>query len=380
MKWLYGMLIVGLTPTLFGLLSKKDNPILDEKNTLKYVSPQLKSKIQVALKQPFSMLHIGDSHIQIGGISKGMIDYLNQYQQETQSTIHFPCDIFSDLHNTDYQIHTSGGNWQGSTLTNESDKTKIGLAGRNFSLSSETGKIKIRVKNNNKTIENISILHEGNEIDFHCRHATRTTIQLSTNLFKTSFMFDKKRKKTNIKIKLQNGKTMLGYGILINENETKNTYYNAGISGVKYLDFFKTQEFFEQLKWLQPTFIFLTLGTNDSYSPLIDTTIFANDLNLFLHKLKKVSPNSILIGMTAPDTYYMNQAPKHLQFINESIHTIFKQQEVLLWDWHEIMGGKNAIHTWNQFSLVSSDLLHFNQKGYELIGKSFVNSLLLLQN
>lgn len=380
MKWVYGMLVLGIIPVLFSLFSKQEQAILEENNHFKNVTPSLKSKVQAALNQPFSFFHIGDSHIQIGGISKGIINYFTTYQKPIQADLHFPTDIFQDLYNADYIISTSGGNWQGTTLTNEINKEIIGIHGRNFSFAGINGKISIATKNKTRTIQTIAILHQDKEVEFECKHAQKTIIQLHENLYKTTFIFEKTRKKTNIKLKSNSEKLVVSYGILINQDQAQNTYYNAGISGVKYLDFFKTKEFFKQLEWIQPTFLCLTLGTNDSYAPIIDTNTFENDLNLFIAKIKKASPNTILLGMTTPDTYYMNQAPKYLEFINKTIRSVFTKQEVLLWDWYEIMGGQGSIKVWDKLGLVSPDLLHFNQKGYELIGKSFANALLSLQN
>jgi lysophospholipase L1-like esterase len=380
MKWVYGALIIGVIPVLSSLLSKQEQAILEEINSFKNATPFLKSKVQAALNQPFSFFHLGDSHVQIGGISKGIINYLTTYQKPIQADLHFPTDIFQELYNADYIISTSGGNWQGTTLTNETNKEIIGMHGRNFSFVGKEGKISFTTKNKTQTIQTIAILHQDKELEFQYKHAQTTIIQLHEKLYKTTFIFEKPRKKAIIKLKPSSEKLVISYGILINQDQAQNTYYNAGVSGVKYLDFFKTKEFFKQLEWVQPTFLCLTLGTNDSYAPIIDTNTFENDLNLFITKIKKASPNTILFGMTTPDTYYMNQAPKQLLFINKTIRSVFSKQEVLLWDWYEIMGGQGSIKVWDQLGLVSPDLLHFNQKGYELIGKSFANALLSLQN
>lgn len=380
MKWIYGILIVGIISSLSGVFLKNEKTVLEEINYLKNVSPTIKLKVKLALKQSFTFLHVGDSHIQIGGFSKGFLDWLNQQQVAIPSIIHFPTTIFGDLHTPDFEIYTSGGTWQGTTLTNETNKELIGLSGRNFSFYGEHGTIEIKSKNKLKLIDKIALLHEKKEINFTCKHATINTTKINEQFYKTSFDFTKKQKKIKLKMNLPSGKIFKCYGILINEDPTKNNYYNAGVSGVKYLDFFKTKEFFKQLEWIQPTFLCLTLGTNDSYAPIIDTNTFENDLNLFITKIKKASPNTILLGMTTPDTYYMNQAPKYLEFINKTIRSVFTKQEVLLWDWYEIMGGDGAIQTWNKEKLVAPDLLHFNDKGYQLIGKSFAKAFLALQN
>lgn len=380
MKWVYGMLILGIIPVLFSLFSKEEQAILEEINRFKNVTPALKSKVQAALNQPFSFFHIGDSHIQIGGISKGIINYFTTYQMPIQADLHFPTDIFQDLYNADYKISASGGDWQGTTLTNETNKEVIGVHGRNFSFYGEHGTIGFNSKNKLKLIDKIVVLHEKNEVNFTCKHANVKTTKINEQLYHTSFEFTKKQKKIKLKFNLKIGKTFNCYGILIQNDSTKNNYYNAGISGVKYLDFFKTETLFSQLEWLQPTFLCLTLGTNDSYSPIIDTATFEKDLNIFITKLRKASPNTILMGMTTPDTYYMNQAPKYLEFVNKTIRSVFAKQEVLLWDWYEIMGGQGSIKVWDQLGLVSPDLLHFNDIAYQLIGKSFANALLSLQN
>ena len=40
------------------------------------------------------------------------------------------------------------------------------------------------------------------------------------------------------------------------------------------------------------------------------------------------------------------------------------------------MGGNSSILKWKELNLVDEDLLHFNYKGYELIGESFAKALI----
>jgi lysophospholipase L1-like esterase len=373
-KFLFSLVVLGFMPLIFSLLSK-ENPMNEGKNVIQFQTEQYKTilkKLKGNFEEKIKILHIGDSHIQIGGISKGILSVLNSNQINIQSTLFFPTSVFSDFINPDFEIKTKG-NWQGITLTNAPEKDKIGFSGRKFMLLDNSGSINIKAKNLN-LINQITVYHQDDSLFVEAKNTEIFSEKLNENIFKTTIQYKKNKHEVTLKINqdINNGSAF--YGFTINENSKSNNYYNAGVSGVKYLDFFKNDLLFSQIDVLKPNLILLSLGTNDSYFKLLDITSFKNELFNFFKKLK--SSHTELIVMSVPDTYYNKEKATHLIFINESLKEICLKNDIPFWDWNEIMGGNSSILKWKELNLVDEDLLHFNNKGYELIGESFAKALI----
>ena len=373
-KFFFFLLVLGFIPFIFSLLSK-ENPMNEENNVIQFQNEYFNTileKLKGNLGEKIKILHLGDSHVQIGGISKGILSVLNSNQIPIQSTLFFPTTVFSDFINPDFDLKTKG-NWQGITLTNAHEKDKIGFSGRKFMLVDQTGSIKIKAKNSN-FINQIVVYHQNDSLLVEAKNSEIFSEKLNENLFKTTIQYKKNKRKVTLKINQDINNSSEFYGFTINENSKSNNYFNAGVSGVKYLDFFKNDLLFSQIDLLNPNLILLTLGTNDSYFKLLDTTSFKNELIHFYKKLK--FSQTELIVMSVPDTYYNKEKATHLIFINETIKEICFKNDIPFWDWNEIMGGNSSILKWKELNLVDEDLLHFNYKGYELIGESFAKALI----
>ena len=360
------LIIMGIFSFLTSAMEEK-NPIRNDLNKLENRNTECNNKI-LGLKDStkFSIFHIGDSHVQIGGISEGILQTLKKQNLSSQSVLYFPNTIFTDLHYANITIKTEG-NWSGENIRNSLQKTNLGFAGRNFKLE---GNGSIHFKQKKEKITNISFYHSNELLSLK---ENSTTCKLGENFFKTTINYKSCRKKRKV---LFTNSTGVIYGICVNERNDLRSYYNLGVSGARFYDYFQSNLFEKQIAALKPSLILFTLGTNDSYFAELDTTRFAKQLDDFLLKIKTASPSSEIILFTTPSTFYEKRKVTNTEFVNTCIKNCCQKMQLPYWDWYEIMGGKNSILIWEENKLVDPDLLHFSFKGYELIGEAFTKALL----
>ena len=86
------------------------------------------------------------------------------------------------------------------------------------------------------------------------------------------------------------------------------------------------------------------------------------------------------IFQTQNNNYQNDNNNKRIRFIRKNIIHACNEQQVNLWDFHNIMGGENSMKEWYKMGLTGEDKLHFKKLGYEiqgeLIAKAFIDLIL----
>jgi lysophospholipase L1-like esterase len=362
---------------LFSFSIKQDelDSDLDLRNKLEFVSANMETILfKLKNKEKIDIFHIGDSHVQIGEFSKGILQGFESEKILVQKAWFFPSLIFTEIHSNPELIKVKG-KFTAENIRNN-PHLLAGITGRNFSSSEKQFNFKFRFS---KKITSLQILHENFETySIQSSKAAKITQAENKGIQVDTVVFDKKSNVFKLKYKTENfeKKDFYGFKALESGKEHLSSYSNCGVSGAKFSDFYHALRIYEQIELLKPHLIVMTLGTNDSYFKDWDKSTFSRQLVTFIRKIKEISPNTGIIIMSAPDTFYQNQKPIHLNQLNETINTICKQEQVALWDWNKIMGGENSIHFWAQKKMVDADLLHFNSTGYSFFGKLFAQALL----
>lgn len=155
-----------------------------------------------------------------------------------------------------------------------------------------------------------------------------------------------------------------------------------GINGaqINYWNRWQATAWQNELAFLRPHLIILEYGTNEAHSG-IDIDNMINDYNRLIAQIRKASPNSAIMLMTAPDSLKNNQGqcgtrPTNLNAIQQAQRQIAQTQHTLLWDWASYMGGNCSMISWINQGLAAKDGVHFSHAGYQKIGIAMANDIL----
>ncbi len=137
--------------------------------------------------------------------------------------------------------------------------------------------------------------------------------------------------------------------------------------------------FVEHLRALNPDVVILDYGTNDY---LYDDDIkleLRTEINLSIAKIKAAAPGATIILPTVQDLFRKGRHRESGDDFAELIHSIAKENNCVVYDWFWISGGNYSIKTWEKFGLAQADLVHLTRPGYELKGQflseAFVKSI-----
>ena len=335
-------------------------------------------KLKEGGNNPFSIVHIGDSHIEIGQFSGEIKHQLEDIYGQGEEGWMFPYQLFNSQSIKHFPMDTSG-TWKRATIKEPNDAFPLGMTGLGCYLVSDQGVFHFTKSTHYGSISSISFLHYYNNqsLSISTAKAQISTQVISKHTAISTLYFSEPME--DVSLTFNNTSKILLYALKINAISKPGIVYNKfGVAGSTLDQFINnTPLFMEQMTYLKPNMLLISLGTNDSYIDTLNETRILNQLALFIQQIHIASKNTSIIFTTAPDTKYQNKRPQRLTEINRIIRkTVSANPSIALWDLHEIMGGDNSVDSWNRKHLLNNDILHFTPKGYKLQGQLFMKAFL----
>jgi lysophospholipase L1-like esterase len=326
--------------------------------------------------ETFSIMHVGDSHIEIGQFSGEIKKQLIDTYGKGEIGWEFPYQLFNPQSMKVFPIDTIG-NWKRASIKQGKTSIPLGVTGLAFYLDNKSGELRFNKRMKDDPISKIEFLHYMNENNFtlKCVGANIVTRKVSEHTGVTTLTFDNPMEKVSVKFN-ENSNPII-YALKINANSTRGiTYHKFGVAGSTLDQFLNNTILFqEQLAYINPSLLIISLGTNDSYIDSLNVPRISKQLTSFVDQIHKNAPKTSIIFTTAPDTKYQNRRPQRINEINSIIRNQVKvDPSLVLWDLNHIMGGDNSMEEWCKRMYVNSDSLHFNPRGYRLQGELFMHA------
>ncbi len=158
-----------------------------------------------------------------------------------------------------------------------------------------------------------------------------------------------------------------------------------GINGaqINYWNRWQSSAWQNELASLRPHLIVLEYGTNEAQSGT-DSATMSSTYNRLIADIRKASPNSAIMIVTAPDSLKSSAGqcgtrPSTLNDIQAAQRQIAQSNRTLLWDWASYMGGNCSMKSWMNQGLAAKDGVHFTHAGYQKIGFAMADDILSLK-
>jgi lysophospholipase L1-like esterase len=166
-------------------------------------------------------------------------------------------------------------------------------------------------------------------------------------------------------------------GILLDSGDDGIIYNSVGVNGADVRSFLRCNLFNDELQYLAPDLVIISLGTNDCYSEKWDSTVFERNLTDFAINIKARLPETAIIFTTPPD-HYRKRRHNNTDVLT-AINVIFrvaKNQNAGVWDLFTVMGGLESVSVWLDTGLAVRDRIHFNKEGYILQGNLLFEAIM----
>lgn len=327
-----------------------------------------------------TIVHIGDSHIQMGYFSGEVRNALQAQFGGQGIGIFFPNSLCSGYNPLGLDI-SSPSNWQCEKITSPDPVIPLGIVGMGMKSSDPLSTINISFKGKKEKVRTFTIFHENVQQthEITCDNGQVATHNLNGRSSVTIVTLSEETDTAFIHFKNTDGgkMPMIVYGISVNSPIAKGINYNTfGVSGGQYKYFAKnTPLLAEQLEALKPDLVIVSLGSNDSYDKKLTAEEYRDMVRSFVLKLKAASPGTEIILTTPPDTQFKDSKPVSGNIVYQGILDAGKQAGCTVWDFYNVMGGYGSVKRWKKQKLGNKDGLHLTSEGYYLQGQLFTLAL-----
>ena len=322
------------------------------------------------------IVHIGDSHIQADIFSGTVRNKLQQFFGNAGRGLIFPYQLARS--NAPADIYSSSNvTWRFNRLAHPEIPIRSGISG--FCIRTDT--------NTNVTI-NFSLKDQSfNHLQFFFDSSAVSPVKWKLNIgdkqipliindtaFSREISLEKSIDSFSI-ISSDTINTKQFFSVSVDNSSAGVLYNTIGVNGATYEEYNIASLFWQQLGALGADLYIISLGTNEAQKASVDEEAFRQQINLFLQKLKAVSPNAVVLITTAADSYKKEKANVELEQVNCLLSQITTQNNIPIWDMYNITGGHQSASCWRDNKCMNKDLIHYLPNGYQIQGTLFFNAL-----
>lgn len=322
-----------------------------------------------------TILQIGDSHIQPGYFSGTARSFMQRYFGNAGRGLVFPWKLARTNQPDDIRI-TSQSIWERSS-------EEIGICGYGLKAAS-AGNLNIQTNSffqKDNTFDQITLIlkEKDNSYSFSVKGQEEDlTTDISTFsdqcIYQLSWLNPVKQ--AEITFKADNAKDKLNlYGIILERQQPGLLYHSMGVNGASFDKMAKLDEFFPQIRILDPDLIIISLGTNDVQGRFRGE-VYLKAVKQFMKQMKKAVPRVPVLFTLPPDSYKNGVPNNDIAKANTILKEYAMHNNYSWWDLREVMGGAGSIKQWRNNKLAGSDLKHYTPKGYMLQGHLFQQAMI----
>ncbi len=327
-------------------------------------------------QEPYTILHIGDSHLQPNNLS-GMTRY--QLQKEFGNAgrgLIFPYGLAKTNGPKDFTF-TSNTAWTSSWITKPTLQA-IGLTGISIQSNATSGSIQWATGKD--TLAYPATLGKVLYAIQDCQNCV-----VEVNGIKKTYANQVKFTDT-LNFSISSDTSMIAFKgctfTLLDLMEYTNTpgiiYHSTGVAGATFKSYNDNPNVEKGLKLLLPDMVVVSLGTNESVKKW-DSIAFEKEVRTFIDRIRANTSASKIV-LVLPNENYLKVNGSYIYNTRiDAVHAVLlkvaSEQELLIYDQQQAMGGKGCMLQWKQQGLVNDDHIHFLRKGYQKQGLLLANYL-----
>jgi LysM repeat protein len=346
----------------------------------------------------FTIVHIGDSHIQGDYFSGEIRMQLQSYFGNAGRGVLFPYALAKSFGPRGVSVKPLGY-WTGFKTLTLNLAEPLGVSGYGTSTKTASSSLSIALTEKYKEenalglfstpdMQKVNIWHSADNASFTTQ--LNPEFQWTGSQFYpsgwgvSSYYASQPQSGFNLSLSAtaptQNHYSFYGFEI-VPQTQRGVVYHHCGVVGAQFTHLINKAPYtVEQIAHIKPDILIFSFGTNEAYNGKLDSQVYTPAVMKFLSDIAAASPTTAIILTTAPDTRSRNRIPPQQKNVNNQLRNIAKAQKATLYDLNEAMGGWGSMHVWYNQKLTLTDKLHFNAAGYALQGQLFTLSLLQAYN
>ncbi len=329
-------------------------------------------------QRPIKIVHIGDSHIQIGHFSKQIRDILGQNATFRGSGITFPYSLAKSVDGPWVKAKASGV-WIGDNLLSAKPKLDLGLTGYAVKTVDSSASISFQLRDSAPRFTEIRVWYHADSLSFiptlGSNFTLKEVVQSGGRMGVAHFVSKSTFSQFDLKLRRNDS---LAHEFQLHGVELVNSvgnfeYHALGVSGAQFTHLIQHAKLWkEQLKLLNPDLIIFSYGTNEAYNGNFESKIFINQVSRFFDEIRQIVPDIAIVVTSPPDTRSRNRIPPKQSEVVEAQSKLKSS----FYDLNKVMGGFGSFQPWFDQTYFLKDKLHLSREGYQLQAKLFMLAFL----
>ena len=317
------------------------------------------------------ILHLGDSHVQIGHFS-GEIKRLFQAKN---SGIHFPYPLAKSVDGRLFKTKASG-NWTGVSVLKPASGINISLTGYAVSTRDTSANIQWIAKDSLLSFRRVRVWTESDSCALQPELGSEFVLVNQQHKGRINYYdFESTSPVNQFTLSLRKvgvGDQFTLHGIELPIEEKGIEYIDLGVAGAQFTHLkSRANLVLDQIKILQPDLIICSFGTNEAYNANWGSQSYKKAWQEFIQEIQIHSPNSVFLLTSPPDTRSQNRVPKYQQ----EVIRVLAEMKLPFYDLNAAMGGFGSSLEWIKKGCFLKDQLHLTKEGYQLQAKLFALAL-----
>ena len=329
-------------------------------------------------KRPIKIVHLGDSHIQIGYFSAQIREILNSIGDLKGSGITFPYSLAKSVDGAIYKAKKNG-RWDGENILSTRPKLDLSLTGYSIKTLDSNASITFQLKDPKFNFSELKIWYNADSLSFTPSLGDNFELkELVRTNGKIGFArFSRKNPVTQFELKLiksdSSAKEFQLHGLDFITTNSDFEYHSLGVVGAQFTHLIQhTILWKEHMKMLNPDLLIISYGTNEAYNGNFDSNVYSKQINRFLNEIREIIPSISILLTSPPDTRSRNRIPK----MQNAIIEFQSKVQSSFYDLNKVMGGFGSFQPWYDNDFFLKDKLHLNKAGYQLQAKLFMLALI----
>lgn len=339
----------------------------------------------------FSVVHIGDSHIQADGATGVTRKILQERYGNAGRGLITPLKMAGTNEPRDYAI-TSNSRWTAAKLMKAPWAAEMQFTG--VAVSPMSREFDITISMLSRTL----VTNPFSEIVIYYEGGPIAPLQVSSqgeNLFyvpeaadgSLSILLTKSVTEVELRLKSEAKVTIAGFSLINAPNGL--VYHTIGNNGATYISYNELGKM-GKVSHLNPDLVVLAMGANEAFGKLSEEE-FAASISRLISSISATNPSARFLLVTpmecqrrqrqatrkgrkkATYTYAVNS---NIQRLRDVILRFGKEHSIPVYDFYAIAGGEGASEKWLEAELMSGDRIHNTWAGYEIQGRLLADALI----
>lgn len=361
---------------------KKEQSVIHNDSVLGQFFEKL-TELKAGKRTRVNIVHIGDSHIQADFFSGTVRQLIQSDYGNAGRGFIFPYRVARSNEPPSYKSF-SNVKWESKRNAFPDQPLPIGIGGFTIETRDTGAALSILIKDQGKldySFNKFTLFHEkgaGNLSyavcdDLNCRIGKIDSRITGKSRFASVQEFPFPMHQLLIRCNAGDSAACSRiYGLLLENGKPGVLYNMIGVNGAEYRHYNLSTYFQEQLAYLEPDLVIISMGTNEAYASRFSKEDFLRNIDTLVTGIRARSPMSAILLTTPGDSFRKSKKGKvrnpDMEVARNAVIEYAQSHGCAWWDLYGIMGGYGSMAKWYLAHLSAKDRVHFNGTGYMLQG------------